>query len=454
MLVLIILGLLATSMQNQGQISLDLDTVYAEELGDQLEIDSPLGMDLTDMVEEPEFSVSDLIEVEDPLAAPDAMEPYLDGFLSTSDLSPPNIGLALTGRQEGAKDYLLGRFGGDGTTEAAVRRGLAWLARNQSDDGSWSLAGSYRDGVRGDFENRAAATAMALLAFQGDGNTHRRGKYRQNVIDGWQWLLRQQDTDGCFFREGGFNHRFYTQGLCTIALCELYGMTKDSAYGEPANRAVQYCLDSQSPQGGWRYSARNDSDVSVTGWIVMALQSARMAGLEVPDENLYHVGQFLDTACRENGSRYSYLPGQMPSLPMTAEALLCRQYLGWEHDDPRLIAGVEWITAKENLIDFASDRNAYSWYYATQVAHHMGGEYWRRWNKVMRQALPEQQVHSGPETGSWDPTSPTEDEYADEGGRLFVTCLSIYMLEVYYRHLPLYTNVYTDLLRSGRTDRR
>jgi len=39
-------------------------------------------------------------------------------------------------------------------------------------------------------------------------------------------------------------------------------------------------------------------------------------------------------------------------------------------------------------------------------------------------------------------------------GRLYVTVLSIYMLEVYYRHLPIYANVYSDLRKSGRTDGR
>ena len=71
---------------------------------------------------------------------------------------------------------------------------------------------------------------------------------------------------------------------------------------------------------------------------------------------------------------------------LTAEALLCRQYMGWARDDRRLVRGVEWLTSSENLIDYGNNRNVYYWYYATQVVHHMEGEYWRRWNAVMRQA--------------------------------------------------------------------
>lgn len=454
MVLLIILGLLAMSIQDRGQIQLDIQPVYAEQLGDQLEFDSPLGMDTTDATEEPILSISDLPEVNDPFAAPAELEIQPEGVVSTSDLEAPSIGLALRGREEGAKKALLGRYGGTALTQAAVGLGLDWLARNQLRNGSWSLSGPYDSGVSRDFDNPVAATAMALLAFQGDGNTHTRGKFRPNVVRGWKWLLEEQDDSGNFFHEGAFNHTFYTQGMCTIAICELYGMTKDSQYKEAAERAVKYCLDSQSPEGGWRYSPRSDSDVSVTGWIVMALQSARMAGLEVPEDNLRRVERFLDKIAREDGSRYPYQRGGEIRLSMTAEALLCRQYLGWDRDDPRLVAGAEWVTSPENLVDFNKGRDVYTWYYATQVAHHMEGEYWDRWNEVMRQALPEQQLKVGGERGSWDPEKPTLDQWAPHGGRLYVTCLSLYMLQVYYRHLPIYANVYTDLLKSGRTDRQ
>ena len=77
----------------------------------------------------------------------------------------------------------------------------------------------------------------------------------------------------------------------------------------------------------------------------------------------------------------------------------------------------------------------YYWYYATQVCHHMEGKHWQRWNNVMREVIPQKQEKEGRERGSWDPAGFRWD---GEGGRLFITCLSTYMLEVYYRHLPIY----------------
>ena len=82
------------------------------------------------------------------------------------------------------------------------------------------------------------------------------------------------------------------------------------------------------------------------------------------------------------------------------------------------------------------DRDVYYWYYATQTLHHLDGDVWDNWNRVMRQLLPEDQTKEGAERGSWSPIS---DRWGPHGGRLYVTCLSLYMLEVYYRHLPIYT---------------
>ena len=444
MLAIIVMGLIVYVNIPSKPVQLEAETVFAEKEGDQLLFETPLGEpNVETTAEHALITPDDKPLVDAPLAAPGSMELSPEGVTSTSVVEAPQIGLALSGRQEGSarRDGLIGRYGGNATTEAAVRKGLAWLVRNQQSDGSWSLSGPYADGVHRTMDNEAAATAMALLALLGDGNTHQGGKLKQNVVAGWQWLSRQQDADGCFFQQGGYNQRFYTHGQCTIAVCELYGMTRDKSLLGPVKLAIDYCLRCQSPKGGWRYAPNVDSDVSVTGWIVMALQSARMAGLEVPQEALDKVERYLDDIAQYNGARYPYRKNEDVRRSMTAEALLMRQYLGWRRDDPRLASGVRWITSPENLVNFKRGRDVYFWYYATQVAHHFGGEPWKQWNAVMRQALPERQVPRGRESGSWNPHNPTADQWASSGGRLYVTCLSICMLEVYYRHLPIYASV-------------
>jgi hypothetical protein len=355
------------------------------------------------------------------------------GELAESGMAP--IQLSFSGRGEGMKDAMLRAYGGTAGTESSVTAALKWLARNQQRNGLWSLEGPYSNGAGP--ENQDAATAMALLAFQGAGYTpdsDSKSPFTTVVNRGWRALLKRQDKDGNFFQQGSSHGRLYTQAFCTIALCELYGMTNDSAYRDRAQKALNYCVSVQSPQGGWRYQPGFDSDTSVSGWFVMALQSARMAGLDVPSLSLTRIGKFLDEVSLDDGAKYSYTPGQGQRLSMCAEGLLCRQYLGWKRDDPRLQRGVKHLL--ENL-PANDNRESYYWYYASQVCHHMEGDAWQRWNAAMRDVVPDTQERDGPERGSWDPSADTGIG-AGGGGRLFVTCLHTYMLEVYYRHLPLY----------------
>lgn len=436
-LLVVILGLwyLKTTKPNSG-IFLN---VYADDYGEQL-LDPTSLESIGQIEEEPPITPDNLQQVDNPFA-PDPAAPNItldDGRPTPPILEAPSISIALAGREEGTKQLLLGKYGGNPDSEEAVRLGLEWLARQQKKDGTWSLKGPYRSGAVGGRDAPESATAMALLAFQGAGNTHLKGEYKKQVAAGIKALLKMQGSDGNFFRgEGEANNWFYTHGQCTIAICELYGMTKDTELKRSAELAVKFCVDSQEPDlGGWRYMPRNDSDTSVTGWIVMALQSARMAGLEVPSPVFFKVGEYLDKVTPD-GSRYGYQIGSEPTQAMTAEALLCRQYLGWKRDDPRLVQGAELLLQYPPRYE---ERDVYYWYYGTQVMHHIEGKYWAAWNGVLRDLLVKNQEKTGLEKGSWEPLGEHPDKWVNvgRGGRLYVTCLSLYMLEVYYRHLPIY----------------
>jgi hypothetical protein len=431
MLALIVLGLWAVASNYEGPFL--LEARYAEELGD-VDLDAIDDFSPLDKleIEQTELTSDDLPVVDDPLAMPDLVPIEPDASLFASSTPSIAVGVALSGREPGMREALREAYGGTQLTEDAVMEGLRWLARNQRSNGSWSLRGPYTDGANQ--ENAEAATAMALLAFQGHGHTHQPlpdDPFPRVVSRGWNWLLAQQFDDGHFFKDVG-DSRLYTQAQCTMALCELYAMTHDEELRGPAQAAVDYCVKIQTSEGGWRYTPGTGNDLSVTGWFAMALQSARMAGLEVPSEAFKRLNDYLDTVQKEYGSRYSYQSRQGATPAMTAEGLLCRQYLGWERDDQRLVDGVSYLL---NYLPDWGDRNVYHWYYATQVCHHMEGEPWQQWNGVMRQVLPEHQDKHGRERGSWNPTG---DRWGSQGGRLYMTCLSIYMLEVYYRHLPLY----------------
>ena len=123
---------------------------------------------------------------------------------------------------------------------------------------------------------------------------------------------------------------------------------------------------------------------------------------------------------------------------MTAEALLCRMYMGWTKEFPGLVQGVDYLT-REHMPKRRSS-NFYYWYYATQVLHHYGGKQWKKWNRQMRDILVELQEKRGHEAGSWEPRGP----HGSQGGRLYATALAVCSLEVYYRHTPIFRQIDLD----------
>ncbi|MEX0587063.1 MAG: squalene--hopene cyclase, partial [Pirellulales bacterium] len=166
------------------------------------------------------------------------------------------------------------------------------------------------------------------------------------------------------------------------------------------------------------------------------LYSARSATLAVPKHTLLLAAVYLDSAENPAGSgMYGYLPGDRPSPAMTAEALLCRFYLGATKDDESLERGIRYLL--EEHPPEVEKPNFYYWYYATQAMHHWGGTAWDRWNGRMRDVLVELQETAGHQAGSWM----TVSGHDHRAGRLYATALAVCTLEVYYRHAPLFRQI-------------
>ncbi len=345
------------------------------------------------------------------------------------------------GRTGATREKLLLEGGGNTASEAAVAAGQKWLVLHQAEDGHWSLDGF--DNHQGGHcnctgfgqHNDTAGTALGLLPLLGAGETHRnpRSTYKSNVEKALRFLIKKQARNG-YFGGGAYGH-----ALATIAICEAYGMTSDGSLRAPAQRAISYIRNAQSDNGGWRYEPRVGGDTSVTGWMVMALKSAQMGGLEVDDARaptFNRAGTFLGSVMTGDGGGYGYQAPD-PTPTMTAVGVLCRLYLGIGPRNSGVVAAVNRLKRSP-----PSKRleNIYYYYYATQVMHHVGGEAWETWNPLMRDLLIRTQdkgtvAGSTHLKGSW---SPSGDVYGGAGGRLMTTSLSVLTLEVYYRHLPLF----------------
>ena len=358
-------------------------------------------------------------------------------------LATDSVGLRsmFTLRQGDTRKQYIELFGGTEETEKAVNRGLVWITQHQNADGSWSLnhfnencKGKHPDcnGLGGEASN-TAATGLALLPLLAAGNTHVDGEYAKQVAAGLQWLIDHQKPDGELLGPGD-QQKMYSQGIAAIALCEAFGMTQDPVYREPAQRALQYIIEAQNKStGGWRYTPGEAGDTSVVGWQMMALKSGEMAGLEVPGEVHDGIRKWLKSVEGNQpvGGRFGYT-NQNATPAMSAEGLLCLQFLGTSRNDPAMRAGADYLLTQ--LPEIRQANTSYYWYYGTQVMYHMQGDYWQEWNAALRDMIVETQIKDGHMAGTWNPT----DNWEKSGGRLYSTCMKLLLLEIYYRHLPLY----------------
>jgi hypothetical protein len=333
----------------------------------------------------------------------------------------------MKGRSGATKDKMLKAGGGNSESEAAVARGLAWLARKQLKDGSWEFDGSAKD-------HKVAATGMALLPFLAAGETHKYGtKYKKTVENGLNWLMGKQVSGGSM----GTNN-MYAHAIATVALCEAAGMTKDPNVKAKAANAIAYIVGAQGRNGSWGYTgpAPNEGDTSIVGWQIQALASARMAEIKFEKDKVYkEANKFLDSVSSDSGAKYGYRDKNgRPAL--SAVGLLSRYYMGeMGPRHPAFGRGVEFLKQSPPQKGYF---DMYYYYYATQVVHFYEGPDWHKfWNPKMRDMLIDLQNKAGGDdiVGSWNKD---QGFIGSQCGRVGTTCLALLTLEVYYRHLPLY----------------
>jgi len=418
----------------------EIEEDIEDELDKELDVETPLDLEEfqpdTENIEE-EVRIDPIDDQSAALASveldPAGIElsprgPLLDGSFN---------GNATDGRGDPARRAaLVAAGGGSGGSEKAVGLALEWLANHQMPDGGWTFdhrksrcQGRCPD-PGGFDEARNGATALALLPFLGAGHTHKKSKkYKQVVQRGLEYLGKNMKPDGSLM-DGQGNSGMYSHGIAAICLCEVYAMTRDPALLKAAQKSVDFISQAQDPVGGgWRYQPQEKGDTSVVGWQIMALKSAHMSYLNVNPNTIKGATKFLDSVESNSGSNYGYLtPGAGDAT--TAIGLLCRMYLGWKHDNPALQRGIEFLGKK------GPSDNMYYNYYATQVMRHYEGEEWEKWNGVMRDKLVNDQAKDGHKIGSWFYRG--GDHGSDKGGRLYCTAMATMILEVYYRHLPIY----------------
>lgn len=330
-----------------------------------------------------------------------------------------------TQRAPELRQDMLERMGGSASTEQAVALALAWLQRVQEQDGRWSgrdFDQRCKCGDPAQIDADVAMTSMALLCFLGAGHTHQAdGPYRDAVGRGLAWIIAGQAASGDLRR----GETMYGHTIATVMLCEALAMSRDPKLLVPTQRAVAFVLAPPSTRRG------GAQDTSVIGWQVMAVESARRAGLIVPPGTFTAARSWLDAVAKPDApGTYAYRAGAAPSPAMTAEAMFVQQLLGRRREEPRMEESAQFIL--QTLPQWKEGASTHYWYYATLAMFQHQGEAWRRWNEALVPQLITHQRKDGSAAGSWDP----QDDLSRLGGRIYQTAVCTLSLEVYYRYRP------------------
>ena len=330
--------------------------------------------------------------------------------------------------------------------DQGMENALRWLAYHQEADGHWDTV-KFGSGQKTD----TAMTGMSLLAFLGAGYSERAGKYKVNVQRAVGWLKAHQQANGLIFDQtdaGAHRGIGYPGAIATLALAEAAGMGRIEDTKIAAQKAINYCVEQHqcgegSDKLGWRYGPKQAGDTSVTGWYVMALKSAKIAGLHVDTAAFDGALKFLKSVEFKNDGgdtsygpsvHYGYQPGDehtSSSHRLTAIGALIKTFLGAPKEE--VSQSVEWFVNKGGVPSWGANGekvDMYYWYYGSLCTFQIDGPIWERWRTDLIKTLTENQCKQGDDAGSW----PIVGEFSGEWGRVGQTALGCLSYEVWERY--------------------
>jgi hypothetical protein len=314
--------------------------------------------------------------------------------------------------------------------ELIYEKGADYLARTQSQNGSWTGNGNMHG------EEACGICALSVMAFLSTGEDPNFGKYARNVRAAVRYIIENQNP-----RTGYIPGNMYVHGFSMLALAEAYGAVdenmlwagvteskKKRTIAEALELAVRLAVTSQkkNPNKGWRYSPGDPSaDTSIVGAVLMGLLAARNAGVDVPDECIDNALKYMKSMTSDASGEvgYSGLGGLGESGARTSIACLVFS-IGKRKDWKELEA------TRKYLVDHLLSPSANSWpqyerYYKAQALFQADYDAWTKWNDATIRELRNMQNADG-QIGKSD------------HGPAFSTSMSLLALALNYRFLPIY----------------
>lgn len=331
-------------------------------------------------------------------------------------------------------------------SEAALQRGLAWLARaeNQGREGNWE-------------SNDLGLVSLGALAFMSDGHRAGQGEYGRACEKALNYVTRKARRDTGLLNIADPKRDMYNHGLATFVLGQAHGMIKDDQMNGVLDRALKLIASTQCRDGGWDYQAQaqqNGHDLSLAVMQAKALRSAVDSGLEVPQEvtdlaiksvREHYTPNGVDRNApeaeqRKHAGQFTYQRGGGgATLAMAAAGVVCLQEFG-QYDDWRIAKNMEFIAESVKQLKNAragqGKFDAYELYYVGQALYQVGGQQWRDCYPILREYVVRMQQRSQREPtqdGRWTDNVRLGGKPAD----LFGTSVACFILAMPNRYLPI-----------------
>jgi hypothetical protein len=341
--------------------------------------------------------------------------------------------------------------------DAAVERALSWLAAQQQIDGSFPTLQRGQPGV----------TSLCVMAFTAHGHVPGKGEFGDRLNLAADFVLSCQKDSGLISIVGDESPQLDRQGqsgvgtniaynhaISSLLLSELYGVG-DSPHADRMEKTIKKALaasltmqrwpkDNEADKGGWRYlddRDESDSDLSVTGWELMFLRSARNAGFGVPKDAIDDAVAYVRRCYSKEYGTFQYWidRGDGRSRGMAGAGILAMAHAGY-HNSPEAKGAAEWILKQKfepynTTVKFESDRILDHYHFAVfaccQGMYQLGGKYWEEFfPKLVPILLTNQQAD-----GSWPPDSQKWDApYGSE----YTTALIVMTLAAPNQLLPIF----------------
>jgi hypothetical protein len=311
--------------------------------------------------------------------------------------------------------------------EAAIDKGLKWIARTQSTQGHWT-AGGYP----------TAMTALAGTALIGSGSTTTQGPYAKHIRKAVDFLLTKLRDNGLIGDPRTDSRYTYGHGFAMLFLSQVLGEEQDEEVREElvnaCTKAVEFSVRAQAPTGGWGYMSTKDQpdfdEGSTTITQVQGLRGCRNAGIVVPKEAIDKAKEYI-YQCKNPDGGISYSSrNRGSSRPAITAAALATLYNAGAFDDDAKVKPMEDYCQK-NLQNLSEGPNSfghwhYTYLYYSQVMyrHRDGESAWAPFREKLYNKIVSEQTADGSWTGNIGP--------------IYVTACNLIMLQLDKAYLPIY----------------